>query len=207
MSPKITEERKEDKRRQILQAARKVFARMGYKAVTMKDVVEESGFSRGGVYLYFGSTEEMLLGILNEIDERDEQFFEQAIAACGSAWPAIEQLLGQMGASQEEDSITVALMEYYLENGKDERKRLIQAQRYERVVAFVEAFLQKGTENREFRPLLPLGTIARMFVSINEGVHIDSMIIGTESLRVPEQAAGFSMMLRHLLQVQNVEEM
>jgi len=206
MSPKITQQQREEKRRQILIAARRVFDRMGYKAATMKDVVEESGLSRGGVYLYYGSTEEMILAILDEIDERDEHFFEQAIASGGSAWQAIEQLLAQMGTSQEEDSLTVALLEYYLENGRDEEKRRLQARRYERVVAFVEAFLKKGTERGEFAPLLSTELIARMLVSINEGVHIDSLIIGTEALRVPEQAAGFSLMLRHLLQVQNEEE-
>ncbi|WP_058301970.1 TetR family transcriptional regulator [Gorillibacterium timonense] len=206
MSPKITEERREDKRQLILQAAQKVFGRVGYRAATMKDVVEESGLSRGGVYLYFGSTEEMLHAILDQIDERDERFFEQAIAGGGAAWQAIEQLLGQMGASEVEDSLTIALMEYYLDKGRNEEKRRVQEKRYERVVAFVSAFLNKGVERGEFQPLLPVDTIARMIVSVSEGVHIDSLIIGTGPLKVSEQAAGFSMMLHHLLQVKNREE-
>ncbi|WP_438433261.1 TetR family transcriptional regulator [Gorillibacterium sp. sgz500922] len=205
MSPKRSPEQRDEKRRQILAAARRVFERLGYKAATMKDVVEESGLSRGGVYLYFGSTEEMLLAILDEIDARDEAYFAGAIAAGGPAWQAIEQFLAHMGVAQDEDSFTVALLEYYLENSRNEEKRRVQAERYERVVAFVQAFLQKGTERGEFAPLLPTETIARMFVSINEGVHLDSLIVGAQTLKVEEQAAGFALVLRRLLQVRDEE--
>jgi AcrR family transcriptional regulator len=206
MSPKITQEQKDENRRKILLAARRVFERLGYKTATMKDVVEESGMSRGGVYLYFGSTEEMLHAILEQIDEQDEAYFTQALAGRGAAWQALEAFLAQMGVAQEAEALTVALLEYYLENSWDEEKRTNQARRYERVVAFVQAFLQKGTERGEFAPLLPTETIARMFVSINEGVHLDRLIIGAQALRVDDQVAGFTVVLRHLLQVQDRDE-
>ncbi|MEO3947839.1 TetR family transcriptional regulator [Gorillibacterium sp. CAU 1737] len=206
MTPKLSEDQREDKRRQILQSAIQVFSKRGYKSVTMKDVVEESGLSRGGVYLYFSSTDEMLLAILDDIDNRDEQFFQQAGENVGSCWSAIVQLLGGMAATQEEDSLAVALMEFFLDREKVEERRQIQIGRYERVRAFVETFLAKGTERGEFRPLLPLPTLARMIISFTEGVHIDSLLIGHEPLHVQEQAEGFQMTLRHLLQVQNPEE-
>ena len=50
-------EKSEQKREHILQCAKPVFARKGFRAVTMKDIVEACGISRGGLYLHFGGTE------------------------------------------------------------------------------------------------------------------------------------------------------
>ncbi len=43
----------------ILEKARLVFCRNGYSNVTMKDIIEECGISRGGIYLYFNSVDEI----------------------------------------------------------------------------------------------------------------------------------------------------
>ena len=45
----------------ILEKAADLFAEKGYTAVTMKDVCEAAGLSRGGLYRYFGSTAEMMI--------------------------------------------------------------------------------------------------------------------------------------------------
>ena len=57
-------DKSEQKREYILEKAHKVFAQKGYRNVTMKDIVEACEISRGGLYLYFGSTEEIFKEIL-----------------------------------------------------------------------------------------------------------------------------------------------
>ncbi len=49
------EREKELRRSQILEAAEEVFRRKGYQATTMDEVAEEAEFSKGTLYLYFGS--------------------------------------------------------------------------------------------------------------------------------------------------------
>lgn len=53
------------KKNQILEAAREVFFKRGYRAVTMKDIVEACGISRGGLYLYFANTKELFEEVLD----------------------------------------------------------------------------------------------------------------------------------------------
>lgn len=50
-------EKSVQKRKYILEKAREVFVEKGFKSVTMKDIVEACEISRGGLYLYFESTE------------------------------------------------------------------------------------------------------------------------------------------------------
>jgi TetR/AcrR family transcriptional regulator, fatty acid metabolism regulator protein len=70
-----------DKRRQILDAAIRVFANRGFHACRVSDVADEAGVAYGLVYHYFGSKEEILNTLFSErwqimldaIDEIDRQ--------------------------------------------------------------------------------------------------------------------------------------
>lgn len=54
----------------ILENARLVFCRKGYAGVTMKDIIEECGISRGGIYLYFSSVEEIFKDVVLSRERR-----------------------------------------------------------------------------------------------------------------------------------------
>lgn len=65
MSPKpdVSEER----RSQIVDAATKVFARLGFKGSRMDDIVEESGFSKGLLYWYFKSKDAIIVAVMERL--------------------------------------------------------------------------------------------------------------------------------------------
>jgi TetR/AcrR family fatty acid metabolism transcriptional regulator len=56
----------EGKRRQILEAAVRAFARKGYHSCRVGEVAEEAGVAYGLVYHYFGSKEELLQEIFRD---------------------------------------------------------------------------------------------------------------------------------------------
>lgn len=58
---------------QILKAAAKVFARLGFHQATNKDIADEAGVSAGTIYNYFESKNDLLIQILNKFDEIDER--------------------------------------------------------------------------------------------------------------------------------------
>lgn len=55
----------EHARAKIMECAHSLFSHKGYCAVTMQDIAEVSGFSRGGLYRHFASTEEIFLEIIH----------------------------------------------------------------------------------------------------------------------------------------------
>ncbi len=69
MSPKpdVSETRKS----QILEAAMKVFSRQGFHEARMDDIVQESGLSKGALYWYFKSKDEVILAILDSLFARE----------------------------------------------------------------------------------------------------------------------------------------
>jgi TetR/AcrR family fatty acid metabolism transcriptional regulator len=59
--------RTEDKRRRILQAAVKVFARKGYFGARVADVARRAGVADGTIYLYFRNKEHILVSLFDEV--------------------------------------------------------------------------------------------------------------------------------------------
>jgi len=59
--PKISEKRKAERREQILAAARRCFAELGYEGATVVRLEEATGLSRGAIFNYFPSKEELFV--------------------------------------------------------------------------------------------------------------------------------------------------
>jgi AcrR family transcriptional regulator len=64
--PKVSAEHKAARRRQILDAAARCFARDGFHRTSMQDIVRESGISAGLVYRYFEGKDDMIAAIVAE---------------------------------------------------------------------------------------------------------------------------------------------
>jgi TetR/AcrR family transcriptional regulator of autoinduction and epiphytic fitness len=62
------------KREQILQGARSVFMEMGFDAASVNDICRAAGVSKGTLYVYFASKEDMFVALVEA--ERDRLFAE-----------------------------------------------------------------------------------------------------------------------------------
>ena len=72
-------EKSAQKRNLILENAKKVFVERGFKDVTMKDIIEASEISRGGLYLYFSSTKEIFLEVLKREAAQEDNVFSDNV--------------------------------------------------------------------------------------------------------------------------------
>jgi AcrR family transcriptional regulator len=70
------EEIRESKRRKILDSAVECFATSGYHAVTISNLAAHAGISKGLMYNYFSSKDELLKAIFNEIMSEMMQLFD-----------------------------------------------------------------------------------------------------------------------------------
>jgi AcrR family transcriptional regulator len=64
--PKITDERREARREQILDAARACVQEHGLEAVSMEMIIARSGLSTGAVYGYFKGKDEIISAVVTE---------------------------------------------------------------------------------------------------------------------------------------------
>ena len=68
--PKVSEAHKERRREQILEAARRCFARYGYEGATVARLEEETGLSRGAIFNYFASKDALFVELALETSKR-----------------------------------------------------------------------------------------------------------------------------------------
>jgi AcrR family transcriptional regulator len=68
--PKISDQRKLERRTEILDAARRCFARHGYEGATVARLEEETGLSRGAIFNYFANKEELFVEVAVASSER-----------------------------------------------------------------------------------------------------------------------------------------
>lgn len=62
-------EKKAETRREVLDAAGRVFLRKGFFAASLDEVAEEAGFSKGAVYSNFADKEDLLLALVEDRTE------------------------------------------------------------------------------------------------------------------------------------------
>ena len=61
--PDVSEERKN----QILEAAQKTFSKLGFHKARMSDIAQEANLSKGSIYWYFKSKDEIIISLLDKM--------------------------------------------------------------------------------------------------------------------------------------------
>ena len=74
-----------DKRRRILDAAVRVFARKGYFAARVADIAKGAGVADGTIYLYFRNKEDILVRLFDEVMSEHVVQAREAVRALPSA--------------------------------------------------------------------------------------------------------------------------
>lgn len=174
------------KRQYILDQARKVFMEKGYKNVTMKDVVEACDISRGGLYLYFGSTQELFLEVLKlDADEADD-VFSTRITENDTAADILTLFLKEQKKEllRKRNTLTVAVYEYFFSH-KDERDNMLRKQ-FDAGVRVIEKLIEAGIASGEFYCENPRGAASNIMYVL-EGLKINSQTMGITEEAVDEQ--------------------
>jgi AcrR family transcriptional regulator len=154
MSPRedVSEERKE----QILDAATEVFAQKGFDQARMDDIVEETGLSKGALYWYFKSKDDIIFAIMDRLfqlefkelevlKESDASATDTLIAFADIAIKDINRMLHFMPVTYE--FLALAF-----------RNKLVQKaikQYMNSYVSILDPLIQRGIDEGEFKKVKP----------------------------------------------------
>ena len=180
-------EKSNQKRQLILETARRIFMEKGYKDVTMKDIVEACGISRGGLYLYFSSTKEIFAEVLAMESQEKDDVFSQGIPGDAAASDILALFLKEQKKEilRRKNSLTVATYEYFFENKVASKENILRS-RFEEAVAVMEKLITDGVENGEFYCEDPLGC-ARNIMFVLEGLRAAAQTMGISEKAVDSE--------------------
>lgn len=88
----------DERKKQIRQAAMKVFLDKGFRNTVMNDIMEATGLSRGGLYHHYGSTHEILYDIMVEGNKYREKIIYDEMNKTSQDFSEVlsEIILGKM---------------------------------------------------------------------------------------------------------------
>jgi AcrR family transcriptional regulator len=180
-------EKSVQKRKFILDTARKVFMEKGFKRVTMKDIVEACDISRGGLYLYFNSTEEIFLEVLRMESEETDDVFSDNIKEDATATDILMLFLKEQKKEllRKKDTLTQATYEFYFENTLSKKDNILRKQ-FESAVIIIKKLIEAGVESGEFYCEDTEGA-ARNIMLVLEGFKISAQTIGVTAESVDKQ--------------------
>ncbi|TXK80624.1 TetR family transcriptional regulator [Paenibacillus sp. N3.4] len=203
MSPKVSDEHKEQRRRQLLDAAERVFIRKGYESATMKDFVEEAEMSRGWIYLYFSSKEEIFAAIVERMDADNTKQVENQLAQSSSMWETVAALLDQQKEDLAESSSSMAsvMYEYFISGWRSEERKAQLAGRYASGFGIFTTLIEKGIERGEFKPTLSVPLIAKIIAAQLDGILTHTLAVGHEQAEVENQIDALIAYSKQLLGV------
>ena len=134
----------------IIQAAKILFLEKGYASVTMSDVCEATKLSRGGLYRYFDSVEEIFMALLTDDKDSWQTEMEQAIKDGVPAATMLNCFLNRhCPAFQRASVVYLWLLMSFARDGNVQRSFI--TARYSYAVDMMEHLLRYGQLRGEFR--------------------------------------------------------
>ena len=180
-------EKSVQKKKYILETARKVFVEKGFKRVTMKDIVEACDISRGGLYLYFDNTSQIFMEVMKMESQEADDVFSDSITEDATAADILILFLKEQKKEllKKGDTMTQAIYEFYFENKPGKKDNLLKKQ-FDSVVKIIEKLIEAGVENGEFYCEDCEG-MARNIMYVLEGLKISAQTVGITSESVDKE--------------------
>ena len=134
------------KRRYILETARKVFVEKGFKKVTMKDIVDACDISRGGLYLYFESTSQIFQEVMKLETQEADDLFSDSIKEDSTAADILLLFLREQKKEllRKSDTLTQAIYEFYFENQQLPKKENRLKKQFDDAILIMERLISAG---------------------------------------------------------------
>lgn len=175
--PKISLAHEQQRREQILQAAMACFARQGYHATSMDDVVRQSGLSVGAIYSYFPSKEELFLSLCDYRTEQTLAYLNDLFRRPGAMVDKFAEAVDFFFRQLSEDLVPLARVsvEFLSQANKSEGIKQRQERRCETIRQFLRWLLTEARMNGTIRADLDLDAAVDLMMSLNEGIVLMSV--------------------------------
>ncbi len=155
---------------QILDAAMAVFARLGFHKARMDDIAQDAGVSKGTLYLYFKSKDDLIAAILRRIFARELNAVRALQTTDAPVSDRLLQLTRMMATEIERLSLFLPIwFEFYAVAGRQRGVREFFKRDFADFRDILAALIEQGIERGEFRAVDAAAT-AVTICAIYEGL-------------------------------------
>jgi AcrR family transcriptional regulator len=132
------QERTQQTRAELVEAARKVFLRRGFHGASLDEISAEAGYTTGAVYSRFAGKDGLFLAVLDDhVDRRVALYTDAALGAPDFESAGRELVRAAVAASDEEPGWTPLLMEFWTHAARNDELRAAVVERNDRQLDLV----------------------------------------------------------------------
>jgi AcrR family transcriptional regulator len=201
--PKVSEEYKEKKRLSILDSALRCFGEKGYHSTTMDDIVAYSNMSKGLIYNYFKSKEELYISLMDERSNRTLKYLQEQFQEIRSAKDKIKEffrIYREATLTEEWRSFIRVHLEFWIYSSRQEHLRELMNNRYKSQFRnFIAEIIEQGKENGEFKPDVRVDIVASLFWSFVDGICLHYSVLWEDYAYIEHFEQTEEMILNYIL--------
>ncbi len=174
--PKITEEKKQQRREEIMSSAFRCFASKGFSATTMRDIFEESGLSSGAVYSYFKNKEAIVYELCsrrteNYVDHLEKKVKDEDVEIGTLLADIIESYVGGFGDPTFDEKSKVNAQMWSEGVMKEEIREAANAL-FDRYVSALSLPISRAQSRNEIDPDLDATMVAEVMITMIFGLDL-----------------------------------
>jgi AcrR family transcriptional regulator len=181
--PKINEETKQERKSLITAHAFKIFSEKGYSQATVDDIVSSSGVSKGGIYTYFKSKEEIFLAIAEErLNNRKEliKTFSTDMTCKEKVTKYIKWILEWI--IDEKNMLQLKFtFEFWSVTSRNDTIKNFATERYNQVSRDLYKILEEGVHRGEFKSTLDIESTCYIILSSTDSIGFYTGIMGLKA--------------------------
>jgi AcrR family transcriptional regulator len=171
--PDVSEER----RGQIIEAALACFTRKGYVNTTMDDIVAESGLSKGAIYWYFKSKDDVFQAAFTSMFEAVGAESMAALQACGTAAEKLRFGAQTMvDLTRDIEGYFALIVEFWAQSENRDEVMGFWAEMLTQYQQVITAIFESGIQSGEFRKV-DADALAWMIMAAYDGLAAYDMMI------------------------------
>lgn len=173
----------------ILTEAYQLFAEKGFKDVTMKDICQRTGLSRGGLYRHYESTEQIFSEIVTILLDAQKDEFEEKIQNKMPAGEILEEVLKRYEEEMMDagNSLSIAIYEFFSDPKISKSDNSI-SQQYLRSKKMWVALIEYGIQTKEFQEV-NAEAVYDLIVFSYQGVRMYSKLMAIDP-EIPRNITG-----------------
>lgn len=190
-----TKENTEVTRQSILDAAIKVFTRLGYANTRLEDVAVQAGVTRGAIYHHFGGKVELYTALTQERFDSAMQGVAQIMQDGLSTRTTIERLIVYSLELLENDALYRAVQElsFFKTAYAPELEALmeVKSENIKKLFNYLTKLIAQGIRNNEFRADLDPQAAAAAVMGVINGVTV-TWLIAPASFSIKKKASAIA---------------
>ncbi len=166
--PKVVAEYKEEARARILKAALRTFSEKGYHQTTMDDIAKRLGVSKGALYLYFPSKEELFRGCYETAPQAFSEILRSTFKDFRNPMQNVQDFFDKM---QERFASNSALSyEIFAQASRNPTIRKILKENYDEYARIMTRFLEEMKERGVLEKNLETRALAKALIALWNGM-------------------------------------